>query len=289
MSEKKYINGGIYEGERALFMLDNADIKDAIFQNGESPLKESCNLSLNNVTFRWKYPLWYVNNAVCENSLLEITARSGIWYTHHLTMNNCVIDAPKTFRRASFVTLNKCVINHGEETFWQCHDIVLNDVTVKGDYFGMDSENITVNRFRIDGNYLFDGAKNIVVKDAVLNSKDAFWNTENVVVENCIINGEYLAWNSKNITFINCEISSLQGLCYTENLKLINCKLLDSSLTFEYCSNIEADILDVVQSIKNPNSGVIKVKGVKELIIDENSLDKERKKTKIIDRYGQEI
>ena len=153
----------------------------------------------------------------------------------------------------------------------------------------MNSENIEVNHLELDGNYLFDGGKNIVVRDSILNSKDAFWNTENVTVINSIINGEYLGWNSKNVTFINCEISSLQGLCYMDKVKLINCQLKDSSLVLEYCSNIEADILDEVISIKNPTSGIIKVKGVKELIIDENSLDKERKNTKIINQNGKEI
>ena len=122
----------------------------------------------------------------------------------------------------------------------------------------------------IDGNYLFDGGKNIIVKNSILNSKDSFWNTENVTVINSKINGEYLAWNSRNITFIDCEISSLQALCYIKGLKMINCKLLDSSLTFEYCEDIDAQIVDKVVSIKNTSSGVIKVKGVNELIIDEN-------------------
>ena len=52
---------------------------------------------------------------------------------------------------------------------------------------------------------------------------------------------------------------------------MINCKLLDSDLCFEYCTKIDAQIIDVFESIKNPTSGIIKVKGVKKLYIDENS------------------
>ena len=74
-----------------------------------------------------------------------------------------------------------------------------------------------------------------------------------------------------------------------DKVKLVNCRLKDSSLVLEYCSNIDADILDEVLSIKNPTSGVIKVKGVKELIIDENSFDKDRKNTRIINRDDKEI
>ena len=235
MNEKKKYLGGTYTGERALFMLKDAYLENVTFEDGESPLKESSNLDLLKCSFKWKYPLWYSNNITVKDSYLAETARSGIWYTNNITMDNCVIDAPKTFRRGSFITLNMCALNKADETFWSCKNITLNNVTAKGDYFMMNADTVEVNHLELNGNYFLDGAKNIVVRDSILNSKDSFWNTENIVVINCKINGEYLAWNSKNITFINCEISSLQGLCYIKDLKLINCKLLDSTLTFEYC------------------------------------------------------
>ena len=146
----------------------------------------------------------------------------------------------------------------------------------------MNSSNIEIENFKLDGNYFLDGGKNVVVKNSILNSKDAFWNTENVTVIDSKIDGEYLGWNSKNLTFINCEISSLQALCYIKGLKLVNCKLTDSSLCLEYCEDIDAEIIDEVESIKNPTSGVIKVKGVKQLIIDENSKAKKQDDVKII-------
>ena len=252
-----------------------------MFHDGESPLKESQDLELNNVTFQWKYPLWYVTNALVYDSTLLETARSGIWYTKNIEMNNCEILAPKTFRRASFITLNDCNIPNAQETFWGCDHIKLNNVTAKGDYLMMNCHDIEVNNLKLDGNYLFDGSKNIVIKDSILNSKDSFWNVENATVINCEIIGEYLGWNSKNLTFINCTISSLQALCYIDGLKLINCRLLDSSLCFEYCSNIDADIVDTFVSIKNPTSGIIRCQNVQEIIIDDNSRDI-NKETKII-------
>ena len=283
MEEKKVIQGGIYEGERALFMLKNAIIKGATFQNGESPLKESEDLEIYKSSFKWKYPLWYCNNVTLKDCYLSFTARSGIWYTNNIVIESSIIDAPKTFRRSSFITINSSSINHAEETLWSCHHVKMNNVRAKGDYFLINSEEIEINHLELDGNYFLDGSKNIVVRDSILNSKDSFWNTENVTVINCKINGEYLGWNSKNLTFINCEISSLQGLCYIKGLRLINCKLLDTSLCFEYCENIDADILDVIVSIKNPISGVIRCKGAKKVIIDENSRDYDHL-TKIIYR-----
>ena len=271
--EKKKIQGGSYTGERALFMLKDAYIEGARFYDGESPLKESSNLDINKCRFEWKYPLWYANNIKIKGSYLAIAARSGIWYTKNMIMDNCIIDAPKTFRRSSFITLNMCSLNHADETFWSCDNIKLNCVAAKGDYFLMNADNVEINHLELEGNYLLDGAKNVVVRDSILKSKDSFWNTENVVVINCKIIGEYLGWNSKNITFINCEISSHQGLCYINGLKMINCKLLNTDLSFEYCENIDADIIDEIVSVINPTSGIIKAKAIKQLIINEHSRD----------------
>ena len=272
MDKKKY-QGGSYTGERALFMLKDASLEGVTFYDGESPLKESANLEVTNCTFKWKYPIWYANNILVKDSYLDFNARSGIWYTNHIKMVNCLIDAPKTFRRGSFIELKDCQLNHADETFWSCTNIKLDNVSAVGDYFMMNIDQAEISNLHLDGNYFLDGAKNVVVKDSILNSKDSFWNTENVTAINCKIIGEYLGWNSKNLTFINCEISSLQGLCYIKGLKLVNCKLLDTSLSFEYCEDIDAEVVDEVVSIKNPTSGVIRVKGVKELIVDENSRD----------------
>lgn len=271
--EKKKYQGGSYTGERALFMLKDAILEGVTFHDGESPLKESANLEVINCSFKWKYPLWYANNILVKDSYLDFTARSGIWYTNHIKMVNCLIDAPKTFRRGSFIELKDCKLNHAEETFWSCTNIKLENVSAVGDYFMMNIDQAEISNLKLDGNYFLDGAKNVVIKDSILNSKDSFWNTENVTAINCKIVGEYLGWNSKNLTFINCEISSLQGLCYIKGLKLVNCKLTDTSLSFEYCEDIDAEVVDEVVSIKNPTSGVIRVKGVKELIIDENTRD----------------
>ena len=287
MSKKKY-QGGSYTGERALFMLKNAEIHNATFCDGESPLKESQNLFINNSVFKWKYPIWYAKDIEVNNSTLDFTARSGIWYTNNITMTKCVINAPKTFRRNKGIYLTDCTLNHADETLWSCQDIKLTQVKAKGDYFAMNCDGVEITHLELDGNYFLDGSKNVVVRDSILNSKDSFWNTENVVAINCKIIGEYLGWNSKNITFINCEISSLQALCYIDGLKMYNCKLLDSSLCFEYCERIDADIIDEIVSVKNPTSGMIRAKAIKELIIDENSRDYHHQ-TKILTYKKHEI
>ena len=83
-----------------------------------------------------------------------------------------------------------------------------------------------------------------------------------------MIRGEYLAWYCEDVTFENCTIIGTQPLCYCKGLKLVNCRMLDTDLSFEK-SEVDATILTVVDSIKNPKSGTIRAAGVKEIIMDD--------------------
>lgn len=263
----------IYKLERALFSLKSSSVVNCVFEDGESPLKESRDIEISDSKFIWKYPIWYAENITCHQMTFEETARSGIWYTKNIKIFNSLIKAPKTFRRAEKIFVQHSKFPNANETLWNCRDIHLEDVEFTGDYLGINCENIQANNITINGNYAFDGSKDIVVRDSVLNSKDAFWNCENVTIINSKIIGEYLGWNSKNVTFINCEIESHQGFCYMDGVKLINCKITKSDLCFEYSKNINAEIVTSIDSIKNPTSGIIRVKEVKELIMDEQFVD----------------
>lgn len=270
---KKQIKESYFDGERPLFKQHDKTLIDTTFGKGESPLKETHDLDLDDVTFTWKYPLWYSKHITVNNSIFETMSRSGIWYTSDIEINNSALQAPKLFRRASKIRLNKVHFSDAEETLWTCNDIKLKDVQVNGNYFGKDSSDIYAENLNVVGNYVFDGAKNVEVHNSTFVSKDAFWNCENVTIYDSKISGEYLAWNTKNITLINCTIESDQGLCYIDGLKMVNCKVLRTDLAFEYCSNIDADITTNVMSIKNPINGVIKVESVGKIIFDDPEID----------------
>lgn len=263
---------GLFVGERALFGEHDAYICDSVFRDGESPLKESCGIKLNNCIFEWKYPLWYSHDAeLCGCTLLE-GARSGIWYTHGITVRDTVIDAPKTFRRSSGIRLSGVVMPRAQETLWSCQDVVIEHSEITGDYFGMNCTDVSCRDMVISGNYAFDGAKNVDIRRARLISKDAFWNAENVTVYDSLIIGEYLGWNSKNVTFVNCTIESNQGMCYMDGVTMKNCKLINTDLAFEY-SRVDAEISSHIVSVKNPASGRISAKSIGTLIHDEGCVD----------------
>lgn len=274
----KLVKQEMLTGERALFHSRDLQISYSTFADGESPLKESQNIEIDHSIFKWKYPLWYCKNIVVEDSTLFEMARSGIWYTENITISNTIIEAPKTFRHANWITLNNVSMPNAEETLWNCDKISLKDVTAKGDYFGMNSTNIKIDGFQLIGNYSFDGGKNIEIHNAKMLSKDAFWNCENVTVYDSFILGEYLGWNSKNLTFVNCTIESLQGMCYIDNLVMKNCRLLNTTLAFEY-STVDVQIVNTIDSVMNPISGTIQAESISELIMDETKIDP--KKTQI--------
>ncbi len=278
-SEMKLYKQEVFTGERALFKSDNLAIYDSIFEDGESPLKESKYISLYNSVFRWKYPLWYCDHIELNSCTLFETARAGIWYTDQITVKDTVIEAPKSFRRCSGVNLKNVNFPNAAETLWNCSHVNMENITAKGDYFAMNCSNINADNLTLTGNYSFDGAKNIEIHNSRLLSKDAFWNSENVVVFDSFISGEYLGWNSKNLTFINCTIESLQGLCYIDNLVMKNCKTIATNLAFEY-SLCDVEIVNRVDSIKNPIGGVIRAESAGEVIMEPDKVDVDA--TKII-------
>lgn len=261
-----------FTGERALFHAQNLKIIDSIFADGESPLKESSNIELLGSMFKWKYPLWYANYITAKDCTWFEMARAGVWYSSHITVENSAIEAPKNFRRCNDLTMNNVSFANAAETLWNCSDVKMTNVTAKGDYFAMNSDNMKIDNLTLYGNYSFDGVKNVEIHNSRLLSKDAFWNSDNVTVCDSFISGEYLGWNAKNLTLINCTIESLQGMCYIDNLVMKNCKLINTTLAFEY-SSVNAEICSSIESVFNPTSGTIRAESIKELTIDKDRVD----------------
>ena len=278
------IKQGYYVGERPLFGEKDLIIKDTIFTDGESPLKESSNIKLYGSMFKWKYPLWYANDVYAKDCVWFENARAGVWYTDNVTVESCLIEAPKNFRRCKGVVLRDVSFTNAAETLWSCEDVTLEKVTAKGDYFAMNSKNMKVDGLSLYGNYSFDGANDVEVHGSKLLSKDAFWNGSNVTVYDSFISGEYLGWNAKNLTLVNCTVESLQGMCYIDNLVMKNCKLINTTLAFEY-SSVEADISSKIDSVLNPTSGRITAESIGELIIQSDRVDPS--KTVILCKEGK--
>jgi len=281
----KTFENGHFIGERALFRLEDAVIENSLFDDGESPLKEGRNLVVRDVTFGYKYPLWYgKGHQVLDCHFLPLS-RSGIWYTDDSVFQRLDIEAPKEFRRCRNIRLSDIVFHDAQETLWSCDQVSLSRVKVKGDYFGMNTNNVEAEELTVEGNYAFDGSKHVHAKNCVFHTKDAFWNTEDVLLEHCVIEGEYFAWNAKKITLVDCQVQSHQGFCYMDGITLRNCQISeDSDLIFEYCRDLDAEVRGPLGSVKNPISGVLKAPSIQTLIRDDERID--QSKMRILVRKG---
>lgn len=259
------------EGERPLYARHGLRIENVTIGPGESSLKEGSDLEAEDCEFKGKYPFWECKNVTIKNCIFREGGRAAIWYSKDIQMADCLVEAPKMFRRISDLKLENVKFPNALETFWDCKDIEAKNIEAeKGDYIFMHCSDIKIDGFKLRGNYSFQYAKDVVIRNADMETKDAFWEAEDVTVYDSRINGEYLGWYSKNLHLVNCKIGGTQPLCYCENLVLENCVFEeDADLAFEY-SDVEASIIGPVTSVKNPRSGRINADSYGAIILDGN-------------------
>lgn len=268
----EYIENQEFGGERPLYAKHGLSLKDVTIHVGESSLKETSDIEAKDCQFEGKYVFWECRRFKAVDCKFTESARSSLWYSEDGTLDHCLVEAPKMFRRMRTIRLTNCHFTQAQETLWDCDDVHIEDCRIENaDYLGMHTNNVFIDRYHQEGNYSFQYSKNVEIRHAVLNSKDALWESENVTVYDSEINGEYLGWYAKNLRLVRCHITGEQPLCYCENLVMEDCTMgEDANLAFEY-STIEASIIGDVTSIKNPTSGHIRVKGkIGELILDGN-------------------
>ena len=256
-----------YDAERSLYNLKDTIVKNCVFAgpaDGESVLKETRNIVVDNCSFSLRYPIWHAQKYELINSQLDELTRAPLWYCYDGFISKTSIKCVKAVRECERVSIKDCDIE-STEFGWKSKDIKVADTRIVSEYLFLESNNIEIERINFKGKYSFQYTKNVTIVDSYLDTKDAFWHSKNVTVKNTTIKGEYLAWFSDGLTLINCKIIGTQPLCYCKNLKLINCEMIDCDLSFEY-SDVEADIKGHVISIKNPKSGKIFVDSVGEII-----------------------
>lgn len=260
-----------FTGERILFARRDLELINVHIGIGESALKRCSDILARNCIFDGKYPFWHTDGFTVENCTFNIGARSGLWYSRRCVMRECTVTAPKMFREMDGVDIFGTDFPNGQEMFWYCRNIRLENVRIDDcDYLMMNSHDIVIDNYEQHGNYSFQYATGVEINNARIHSKDAFWNTDDVTIRNSLLDGEYLGWHSRNLTLINCHIKGTQPLCYARNLRLVDCTFdSDADLAFEE-SEVNATLLSPITSVKNPTSGSITAPSIGEIIIDEN-------------------
>ena len=193
--------------------------------------------------------------------------RAALWYTEDAEITDTKMHGIKALRECANVRIKGCDII-SPEFGWSVRGINMEDTSAEGEDFMLRSEHLTFDNVKLKGKYSFQYITDSVFTNCDFDTKDAFWHARNVTVRDSVVKGEYLAWYCENVTFENCTLIGTQPLCYCKGLKLINCRMVDCDLAFEK-SDVEAEIVSDVLSIKNPRSGRITAESVGEIIMDD--------------------
>ena len=266
----KTIKDQTFDEERALYGSSDVEAVNCRFDgpaDGESAFKESRNIVVRDCFFNLRYPFWHDKGLKISGSEMTNLCRAALWYTEDAKIEDTKIHGIKALRECARVAIHDCDII-SPEFGWSVSGLEMTNTTAESEYFMMRSAHLNFDHVKLTGKYSFQYISDSVFTNCEFNTKDAFWHAKNVVVTDSVINGEYLAWYCENVTFENCTIIGTQPLCYCKGVKLINCRMENCDLSFEK-SELQADIISHVVSIKNPRSGNITVDSVGEVIMDD--------------------
>lgn len=260
-----------YDEERALYGVQDAVIKNCRFTgpaDGESFLKETQRIDVQDCYMNLRYPLWHVTDGKLSNCEMTENCRAALWYDKNISINNCKMFGIKALRECENIVLENTVAN-SPEFIWKVKNLTINNVEILGsEYPFFEVKDAKINNLKMKGKYSFQYDENIEITNSEFDTKDAFWHSKNMVIRDSVIKGEYLAWYSENLTFINCKIIGTQPFCYCKNLVLENCTMELCDLAFER-STVKAEIHSKIDSVKNPISGYIIADEIGEIILDE--------------------
>lgn len=266
----KVIENRSFDAERALYGSDGVLVRSCAFDgpaDGESALKESRDVQVENCFFNLRYPFWHDHNLKISGSELTDKCRAALWYSEGVEIADTKLHGIKAVRECADVKIRDCDIV-SPEFGWSTRGMEMSDCTAESEYFMMRSERLNFKNVRFRGKYSFQYISDSVFENCEFDTKDAFWHAKNVVVRDSVVRGEYLAWYCENVTFERCRIIGTQPLCYCRGLKLIDCEMINTDLAFEK-SELEATVTTAIDSVKNPYAGRITAPELGELIRDD--------------------
>lgn len=278
------IENKTFDEERALYNQKDARIAKCAFagpRDGESVLKESRNIVVEDCLFSLRYPLWHADNYVLRRCRLDEKSRAPLWYSNHGRMEGDIIHSVKALRGCQDVKIYGSTID-SEGFGWKCRYIAMENSTLRSEYAFLDATDVELKNVRFEGKYAFQYMKNLHITNSHLTTKDVFWHSRNVIVEDSVIDGEYAGWYSEGLTLIRCTIKGTQPFCYCKRLKLIDCTMIGTDLSFEY-SDVHATIKGKILSVKNPKSGKIVADEIgkiirKDSLVEDNCMIETRRK-----------
>ena len=266
----EHIKNQTFDEERALYGKTDIFADSCRFEgpaDGESAFKECRGVVAERCFFDLRYPFWHTKGLTLSDSTMTPLCRAALWYDENVSVQGCELHGIKALRECTDVRMAHCDVS-STEFGWFCQNVKMKECSVKGEYFMLRSKDLSFEGVSLEGKYSFQYIENATFENCHFQTKDAFWHAKNVTVKNSVIRGEYLGWYCENVTFENCIITGTQPLCYCKGLRLVNCEMHDADLSFEK-SEVMAEVTTPVVSIKNPQSGLISVPCVGEIIADD--------------------
>lgn len=258
-----------HDEERAFYGISHAKLQNCMFAgeaDGESALKETSHLEIENCNFLLRYPLWHTDRAVISDCNMTETCRAALWYDKDITIKNSELGGIKALRECTGICLEHCQIN-STEFGWFCHDVKMKGCALTSEYPFLQCTNMEFDGLKMNAKYSFQYVENVTLRDCELHTKDAFWHSKNVTVYDSVVSGEYLGWYSENLRLVRCKIAGTQPLCYAKGLVLEDCEMIGCDLSFEK-SEVTATVSGEIMSVKNPVSGRIAAGSIGEIILE---------------------
>ena len=274
MAYKKTIQNQNFDEERALYNLTDSLVQNCVFagpRDGESVLKEARGVEVRGCSFSLRYPFWHTKGFVLADSKLDELTRAPIWYAEDGVIDSCVITGVKCLRECDRMVIRNSSVK-SPEFGWRCRTLQIENSEMESEYFLFECRDVLATGLNMKGKYSFQYVENMEIRDSYLDTKDAFWHAKNVTVYDSVVMGEYLGWYSENLTLVRCRIKGTQPLCYCKNLKLIDCTTEGCDLSFEY-SDVEANIIGEVLSVKNPHSGYVTADKIGEIVLEDSVME----------------
>ena len=266
-----------FDEERALYGVHGAQVIGCRFDgpaDGESALKESEDITVENCYFNLRYPFLHVDDARITNCELTENCRAALWYDRNVTLRGCRMHGIKALRECHGITLEDNDIL-SKEFGWRSSGIAIRSCTLDSEYPFFECRELEIAGLKMKAKYSFQYVEEAILRDCELDTKDAFWHSRNVTVVGSTIKGEYLGWYSENLRLVRCRIIGTQPLCYCRGLVLEDCTMESCDLAFER-SEVQATIRGGVDSVKNPLCGSITADSIGQTILEPAYIDPSR-------------
>ena len=130
------IKNKTYSEERALYNQKDVELINCRFEgeeDGESALKESENIIVNDCYMDLRYPFWHDTNILIKDSTMTVNSRAPLWYSKNINIKNTIIESVKALRECSNIEIVNSNINSPEFS-WRNNMIDVKTSSVSGEY-----------------------------------------------------------------------------------------------------------------------------------------------------------